>query len=362
MDLRTGEAALEVLDGAWDGLLDPDGGSSPSMAAAWLRPIAEEALIDGLEPLVAVARDEAGRPRAGIALSVATVGRGPARVRLGSWLGHPRRVYQPDLLAPGGADGAAGEVLAAALGEVGGLVLHDAPWDGGAVRAARERAPWARRSPGRDSLVLDAGQPGLGRRRRDVAYEVRRAMRRGAEVTVSVLSGPEEVREGVEILLDLHRRRWTGRVDVSGFSRDEADRRMHRNSLPVAAGSGMVRLTVVREDGEPVAAIAGLVAAGGGMLYRTAAVPGPVLRGPGIVAIVATVDALIAAGARRVDMGIGSEMHKRKLSPDPVPSTIIVAARSRAWQPALTAVVEGRRVARSRVRAVRRRVAAARSG
>ena len=180
-------------------------------------------------------------------------------------------------------------------------------------------------------------------------------------MTVSVLSGPEEVRDGVEILLDLHRRRWAGRVDVSGFSRDEADRRMHRNSLPVAARSGMVRLTVVREDGEPVAAIAGLVAGGGGMLYRTAAVPGPVLRGPGIVAIVATVDALIAAGARRVDMGIGSEMHKRKLAPDPVPSTIIVAARSRAWQPALTAVVEGRRVARTQVRAVRRRLAAARA-
>ena len=208
------------------------------------------------------------------------------------------------------------------------------------MRATCERAPWAHRGPGRDSLVLEADEPGLEQRRREVAYEVRRAPERDVEVTVSVVSGPEGVREGVEILLDLHRRRWAGRVDVSGFSGDEGGRRMHRNALPVAAGSGMVRLAVVREDGEPVSAIAGLVAGGGGMLYRTAAVPGPVLRGPGIVAL-AAVDALVAAGARRMDLGIGSEMHKRKLAPDPVPSTIIVAARSRAWQPALTAVGRG---------------------
>jgi CelD/BcsL family acetyltransferase involved in cellulose biosynthesis len=209
--------------------------------------------------------------------------------------------------------------------------------------------------------VLAADEPALARRRRDVAYEVRRARGRGAEVTVQVLGAPEEVRDGVEILLDLHRRRWEGRVDVSGFSREEADRRMHRNALPAAAAGGMVRLTVVREDGVPVAAIAGLVAAGGGMLYRTAAVPGPLLRGPGIVAIVATVDALTAAGARRVDLGIGNEMHKRKLSPAAEPSAILVVARRRLAQPVLTAAIEGRRVARGAVRDARRRVARARS-
>ena len=94
------------------------------------------------------------------------------------------------------------------------------------------------------------------------------------------------------------------------------------------------------------------------MLYRTAAVPGPGFSGarhrrdrrdgPGRAD---------AAGARRVDMGIGERvMHKRKPSlPDPVPSTIIVAARSAPGSPPLTAVVEGRRVARTQVRAVRRR-------
>ena len=58
-------------------------------------------------------------------------------------------------------------------------------------------------------------------------------------------------------------------------------------ALPVAARSGMMRLASWR--GEPVGGHRGVVAGGGGMLYRTAAVPGPVLRGPGIVAIVATV-------------------------------------------------------------------------
>jgi CelD/BcsL family acetyltransferase involved in cellulose biosynthesis len=325
-----------------------------------LRPIAEEALTDGRAPLVAVARGADGRPAAGIALSVAAIGRGPLRARLGSWLGHPRRVYQPDLLAPGG-DRAAAAVLAAALARVDGLVLHDAPAGGGAARAVAATAPWAWRGEGRPSLVLPAAEAALARRRRDVAYEVRRARGRGAEVSVSVHAAPGEVAGALEILLDLHRRRWEGRVDVSGFSRDEGDRRLHRRAIPAAAATGMVRLTVVREDGAPVAAVAGLVAGGGGMLYRTAAVPGPVLRGPGIVAIVATIDALVAAGARRVDLGIGQEMHKRKLSPASEPSDILVVARRRLAQPALTAAVEGRRVARDRLRSTRRRVAGWRS-
>jgi CelD/BcsL family acetyltransferase involved in cellulose biosynthesis len=304
---------------------------------------------------VAVARDLVG-PCAGIALSVTSVGRGPARLRLGSWLGHPRRVYQPDVLAAPRDDGtAAGEVLAAALGRAHGLVLHDTPWDGPAVRAARARAPWGRRSHGRSSLVVAAGSPGLARRRRDVAYELRRARCRGADVSVTVSAAPDEVAHGLEVLLDLHLRRWEGRVDVSGFSREDADRALHRRALPAAARAGMVRLAVVREDGEPVAATAGLVAAGGGMLHRIATAPGPNLNGPGIVAIVAAVDAMIAAGARAVDLGIGREMHKRKLAPDSIPSTILVLASSRRRQPALTAAVEGRRIARQGVRTLRRR-------
>ena len=311
---------------------------------------------------MAVAYDDGGRPLAGIALSVATAGRGPARLRLGSWLGHPRRVYQPDLLSSPRDDGSgAVAVLEAVLGQVGGLVLHDAPWDGAAVRAVRVRAPWGRRSPGRSSWVVAAGEPALERRRREVAYEVRRARGRGTEVAVTVSSRPEEVREGLEVLLDLHLRRWDGRVDVSGFSREEGDRRLHRHALPAAAETGIVRLTVVREDREPVAAAAGLVASGGGMLYRMAAVPGPGLRGPGIVGMVASIDALLAAGARSVDLGIGREAHKRRLSPESVPSTILVVAAARRWQPALTAAVEGRRVARSGVRAARRRIAARRA-
>ena len=93
------------------------------------------------------------------------------------------------------------------------------------------------------------------------------------------------------------------------------------------------------------------------MLYRTATVPGPVLRGPGVVGTVAAIDALVAAGARRIDLGIGQEAYKLKFSPVPTPSTLLVVAPARRWQPVLTASVEGRRLARERSRALRRRVA-----
>lgn len=303
---------------------------------------------------MAVARDHAGRPVAGMALEVSTLGRGPARARLGSWLGHPRRVFQPDVIAdPEAGPGAAEAVVEAVLGAVDGLVLHDAPWDGAAVAAVRARAPWARRSPGRSSLVVAAGEPALARRRREIAYEIRRARRNGAQVSVEVAGAPDDVGAALEVLIDMHRRRWEGRADVSGFSRDEADRDLHRRAVAAAARAGMVRIVVVREDERPVGANLALVAAGGGMLYRNASAPPGRMRGPGVVASVAAIDALLAAGAERVDLGIGREFYKRRMGPVSMPSTILVAAASRPWQPALTLAVESRRVARDLARAGR---------
>jgi CelD/BcsL family acetyltransferase involved in cellulose biosynthesis len=307
-----------------------------------------------------VARGPGGAPRAGIALVVSTLAIGPARVRVGTWLGHPRRVFQPDLLAAEGASEAAVAVLGAALEATDGLVLHDARGDGWATAAAAVCAPWARRAPGRPSLVVPAGEPALGRRRKEVAYEIRRARGRGAEIGVEVAADQAGVEAALEVLIELHLRRWEGRPDVSRFTRDERDRALHRRAIASGARAGMVRVAVVREDGRPVAALAGLVAGGGGMLYRLAAAPARDLRGPGIVAIVATIDALLEAGASRVDLGIGQEVHKRRLGPVPVPSTILTVAVSRRWQPALTLAIEGRRLAREGLR--RARAATTRGG
>jgi CelD/BcsL family acetyltransferase involved in cellulose biosynthesis len=264
------------------------------------------------------------------------------------------------LVDPEAGPAAAAEVVGAALGEVDGLVLHDAPWDGPAVAAIRALAPWARRIPGRSSLVVAAGEPALARRRREVAYEIRRARRLGTQVTVEVAGAPDDVAGALEVLLDLHRRRWEGGQDVSGFSRDAADVALHRRAVADAARAGMARIAVVREDGRPVAACLSLVAAGGGMLYRNASAPPGRMRGPGVLTTITSIDALLAAGADRVDLGIGRELYKRRMGPASMPSTILVAAATRRAQPALTLAVEGRRVARDLVRAGRGRLAAAR--
>ena len=173
VDLRTGEAALGLLDGAWDGLLDPEGTSSPSMSAAWLRPIAEEALIDGLEPLVAVARDAAGRPTAGIAR------------RWRAWVAAPRGCAW----APGWGTRAASTSPTCSRrrrrrprrrGARGGARRGGRP---GAARRPlgrwrragepRARALGRAAAPGATPWCSMPPSPASSGRRRDVAYEVR---------------------------------------------------------------------------------------------------------------------------------------------------------------------------------------------
>jgi CelD/BcsL family acetyltransferase involved in cellulose biosynthesis len=83
------------------------------------------------------------------------------------------------------------------------------------------------------------------------------------------------------------------------------------------------------------------------MLYRTASRPGGLLRGPGILAVVRAIDALAAAGARRVDMGIGEEGYKERFGPREVPAAVVVASARRVLQPGLVTAVAGRRAARA---------------
>jgi CelD/BcsL family acetyltransferase involved in cellulose biosynthesis len=346
VEVELGERALRLLGPRWDELAGASG-ASPSMAAGWLRAMGEDAVARGRTPVVAVASEAGGGLHAGVALEVAVAGIGPARLRIGSWLGHPRRVFQPDVLArPGWADEAPA-VLRAALRATDGIVLHDAPAAGVTARAARLAAPWARVMPGRSSLVVDPSGAAMDRRRREVAREVRAAGRKDARVEVVVASAEGAVREGLQVLTALHERRWERRDDASRFSREERDRETHRQAVPRLAHEGRAHVVVVRERGEPVAACLALVADGQGMLYRTASRPGGLLRGPGIVALVRAIDAAAEAGARRVDLGIGEEPYKARFGPEEAPAVVVVASARRALQPGLVTAVAGRRAVRA---------------
>ena len=221
-------------------------------------------------------------------------------------------------------------------------MLHDAP-SGRWRRAGRAGArPWAHRGPGRDSLVLEADEPG------DRAAPARgglrgppgaRARRRGDGVGRVRAGG---VREGLETLLDLHRRRWAGGWTCRPSPATRAGAGCTATALPAAAAFGHgapgrgARGRGARVRGR------GVRRRRGGMLYRTATVPGAG-----------------AAGARRGRRSSRRSTRWSRRGPAAWtrdrPGGLQAQARSgadalddhrgragaRAWQPALTAVGRG---------------------
>jgi hypothetical protein len=329
-----GPDALDLLDAAWDRCLVKRGAAaSPSLCAPWLR-----ALGEGLAPperaLVVRVDDARGEMVAGAAFLVQPVGLGPARLWLGTWLGnHPRRVFRPGVVGGRAAPWAVARVLDTALGEVHALVLRDIPAD--LTDTWASVVPWCSRLSSGPDWMLSPLQPGLGRRVREVAYERRRAEARGALVTEELATEPEQVAAAAEVLLGLHRARWAGRRDPTGFSHTKADRALHRRALPSAAASGHVQIAVLREDGRPTAAACTLRVGAAGMLYRIAMGDPGVMRGPGVAAQTAAIRALDAIGVRAVDLGKLANDYKRRLGASAEPSSGLAVAASRRRQRAL---------------------------
>jgi CelD/BcsL family acetyltransferase involved in cellulose biosynthesis len=332
-----GPDALALLDAAWDRCLTAEGHTaSACLSAAWLRAIADEP--DPLGQTLIVRVDDArGEMVAGAAFLVRAAGVGPARVRLGTWLGnHPRRVFSPVIVGGRASPRVAERVLDVALGRVDGLVLRDSPPD--LVDGWASIAPWASRLASEPTWVLSPLQPGLGRRVREVNYDRRRAERRGVVVTAELATEPREVAAALEVLLALHQRRWagrrdpSGRRDVSGFSRSKGYRALHRRALPAAAASGQGAVALVREDGRLTAAASSLRVGTAGVLYRTAMAELGQMRGPGVAAQTIALAALEDAGVRRVELGMGANDYKRRLGCSETATAGLAVAASRRWQ------------------------------
>jgi hypothetical protein len=187
-----------------------------------------------------------------------------------------------------------------------------------------------------------------------VEHVLRRAARRGTGVSVAVAQEPERVALALERLFTLYRERWDGRPnEIPRFSANEAQRSWHRRAVAGLAARDRVRIVEVLEDGELVSSQLNLLFGRGALFHTTATRTGGRLHGPGHVAMLASVEAAMSAGAEVMDLGCGSGEPggpKFRIGATMVPLASFVAARAERWQRPL----EGALWLRKRARGIRR--------
>jgi len=325
----SGLPALEELDGRWDTLLARQPLPNPTLSSTWLRAAAR---WETGTPLVAVV-EEGGLLLAGAALEVRHGGRFSPRVA--TWLGPARQLVSPDVLALPDRPEAA-QALLAGVFEAADVISVWTQASGVAAQALAAVAPWRRVVRTNDRWLLPWPAPRLDYARERAAYEVRRALRRGARVEVRVVAEPAETEAALLRLFRVHRDRWRDRAEETPrFATTAEHRRWNRGVVRDLAVDGHVRIAEVLEDGRAVAGCLGFVYGHGGLGHTWAVRPGGEMRQPGHVAVLACVDALATAGATVMDLGLGSggpNTPKARLGSLPDPAVAILAAGTRSHQ------------------------------
>jgi len=128
---------------------------------------------------------------------------------------------------------------------------------------------------------------------------------------VRMLRSETEVRDGLEAMLSLHRRRWSGRGE-SGLAREGVPELLA--DAAAALGPDRLRLWVAEIEGETISAQL-FVAAGeevkywnGGWSEEHADLK------PSMLTILAAIEDAIARGERRLDLGVGRHEYKLRFA------------------------------------------------
>lgn len=334
-----GVGALELLDRRWDDLLLRVPLPNPLLSAAWLRALAR--WDPAVDPLVAVVESD-GALVAAAALQVRRAG-GRLGQRIATWLGPPQQLHSPDALVDGEHAQTGERLMDALLDEVDVLSLPAVAAAGSTARALAAVAPWRLATPAYERWLLAVPPPRLEYMRKQAAYDLRRAARRGAEVEVRTTSAPDDVHRALVRFFRVHRERWRNRPEAeeARFATTRAHRRFNAHAIAAMAEHGRARLVEVVEDGRVVACSLGFVYGGGAVGHTTAVRLGGNLRQPGHLATLARAEALAAGGATVIDLGCDSGSlggSKLRLGPEPDPLVHLFAARTRARQRGYAAI------------------------
>ena len=302
------DGELNALAGEWDALVDPLHPGAAFRSPAWLLTW-WDSYRDGRRPLVLTAR-EAGRLVGVLPLYVE---RGPLRVRRARLMGDVQvgSDYLGVIARPADAPRVA-QAMADALREFDELHLEGLCPDDALARAIggahpKDRCPHVRI----EGSVADyfAARPDgtatqLARRRKWL--EKQNGYR------IDRLETLRQIREGMDILMALHRARWA--IDPVGsrtFESEHAES-FHRRAAEALARRGWARIYVMHADGAPRAALYGFRHGDRLAYYQAGHDPEWRQRAVGTVLFGHIIEDCFREGLREFDLLRGDEAYKQR--------------------------------------------------
>jgi len=145
------------------------------------------------------------------------------------------------------------------------------------------------------------------KKRRDLNLARNRAARRG-EVSIEAAT-PETAPAFLDELFRLHALRWQSRGEP-GVLADDSVRRFQREALPGLAAAGLLRLRLLRIDGQAVAAYYGFPHRGREYAYLTGLDPAYDFESPGAIVLAHAFEEAVVEGAREIHFLRGREAYK----------------------------------------------------
>ena len=307
------EEAFASLGPSWDALVRAMPRPSPFFLHRWLVEWYRE-FGAGLELAVEIARRD-GQLVGALPLCV----RSRLGVRIGTFVGGGESALG-DLLLADAAPNATDELLIEYHRRAG----IDALDVFGLPRSSRLAAA---AGPGRLSLLERVEAPVLalgrdwegfyeGRLQSSRRREVRRRARTLGElgkVEVVLVRGPTEVEAVLDDAFRLHALRWNGRPDHSTFG-TSAGQRFHRRALVALANDEVVRFTMLKLDGRPIAFQLWFALSSSAYMYRQSYDPQFARFGIGFMTTLEAVKEAASEGHTRLEFLGGAESYKLELA------------------------------------------------
>jgi CelD/BcsL family acetyltransferase involved in cellulose biosynthesis len=304
-------SAFAALDG-WDALVEAMPRPSPFLLQGWLAAWVSH-YGAGAELAVHVAR------RGGRIVAALPVVRQRRRGILVSKFPGGKQSNFADLMLAPGEPAATGAALVEEMRAHHDLAqLHGLPAESRLVECApagsmalfrRIEAPVLELSQGWEAIRAER----LTAKRRRSLRTRRRQLEDRGQVTFEVARSPDDVDDALAEVFRLHRLRWQGPSDGSGFA-TPTGMAFHRAALGALAARKVVRLVTMRSGGRAIAFALGFTVAGRYYGYRTAFDPAFARYGPGLMVVHEANAGVADEGVTRIEMLGGADAYKLEVA------------------------------------------------
>lgn len=150
-------------------------------------------------------------------------------------------------------------------------------------------------------------------KKRNLHNRRRRQLAQFGVVRIAVARDEEELEPALEAAFELHRLRWSGRPDRSGFS-TPSGMAFQRDALHALIPLGVPRIVTLSVNARPIAFLYYLALCGRMYIFRLAFDPRYAKASPGIVTNLAAIEAADAEGISTVEFLDGEDRYKLELA------------------------------------------------